>query len=59
MRHLQQLTDNGQPIEVEDNVRPNYSLETQPIEWIDGSAEEYYDFISEITKCVLFYFFIF
>ncbi|XP_022920655.2 obscurin isoform X3 [Onthophagus taurus] len=50
MMHLQNYTDSGQPPQVDPNSRPNYSFETNPVDWIQGNAQERYEFISEISR---------
>lgn len=50
MKHLQQITDSGQPIVEETKIRPNYTLETEPVDWINGNASDRYEIISEINK---------
>ncbi|XP_068917953.1 obscurin isoform X7 [Tenebrio molitor] len=48
--HLQQITDSGQQVEVEISTYPDYTKESQPVEWESGNAQENYDFISEISR---------
>lgn len=50
--HLQRLTDSGQDAEAtETRVYPDYTIETQPVEWVeDQNAQDHYNFISEISK---------
>lgn len=50
MKHLQQITDSGQEVEAEVRSRPDYNLENKPVEWTEGSADQNYDFISEISR---------
>ncbi|KAF5286087.1 hypothetical protein FQA39_LY16433 [Lamprigera yunnana] len=50
MKHLQQITDTGQLVAEEIESRPNYDLETEPIDWINGNANERYKVISEISR---------
>lgn len=53
MMHLQHITDSGQEVVPEVNVKPNYALESQPMEWTkDSDVTEHYKFISEICKYV-------
>jgi tRNA A-37 threonylcarbamoyl transferase component Bud32 len=52
MKHLQQITESGQPITPEE-VKPkvDYRFETEPIEWsTEPSYNERYSFISEISR---------
>ena len=51
MIHLQRITDGGgQPPELENDGKPNYSVESEPIDWINENAKDHYDFISEICR---------
>lgn len=50
MLHLQRLTDSGAEVEPDVPAKPDYSFEQQPVEWIEGSPEENYSFISEIAR---------
>ncbi|XP_046753441.1 obscurin isoform X9 [Diprion similis] len=52
MKHLQQLTDAGQEIIIEDNkVGIDYSIEDKPLEWSnEGQLSEKYSFISELSR---------
>lgn len=50
MEHLQQITDSGQEVEPEVRLRPDYNLESEPVEWIEGEAEHHFDYISEISR---------
>lgn len=50
MLHLQQITDSGKEVESDIKVELDYSIEGQPIEWIQGNAQENYEYISEISK---------
>ncbi|XP_066993446.2 obscurin isoform X3 [Anabrus simplex] len=52
MKHLQQMTDSGQEITV-DETRPklDYSVEKTPIEWRnEGNLTEKYSFVSELSR---------
>lgn len=52
MKHLQQITESGQPI-LPEEVKPkvDYRFETEPIEWsTEPSYTERYSFISEISR---------
>ncbi|XP_064214157.1 obscurin isoform X3 [Tribolium castaneum] len=48
--HLQQITDSGEPVEVQARTYPDYEAETHPVEWENENAQENYNFISEIAK---------
>ncbi|RZB39359.1 muscle M-line assembly protein unc-89-like [Asbolus verrucosus] len=48
--HLQQITDSGQEVEVEVRTYPDYTRESQPVEWESTNAQDNYNFISEITR---------
>nr|XP_046471274.1 obscurin isoform X8 [Neodiprion pinetum] len=52
MKHLQQLTDAGQEIIIEDNKAGiDYSIEDKPLEWSnEGQLSEKYSFISELSR---------
>ncbi|XP_024939523.1 obscurin isoform X4 [Cephus cinctus] len=52
MKHLQQLTESGQEIEIEEaKSHINYSLEDTPIEWsTEGQLTDKYSFISELSR---------
>ncbi|KAB0792164.1 hypothetical protein PPYR_14123 [Photinus pyralis] len=50
MQHLQQITDSGQAVEEEGEPRPDYNLETAPVDWTSGSASDHYEVISEIAR---------
>lgn len=52
MKHLQQITEAGQPIlPEEDKPKVDYRFETEPIEWSsEPSYTERYSFISEISR---------
>lgn len=52
MKHLQQLTESGQEIDIDDNkVHMNYKIEDDPIEWTtDGQLTDKYSFISELSR---------
>ncbi|KAK5640122.1 hypothetical protein RI129_010933 [Pyrocoelia pectoralis] len=50
MKHLQQITDSGQPIEEEIMQRPDYKLEMSPVDWTNGNAIDHYEVISEISR---------
>lgn len=55
MRHLQQITESGEEPEPEVHMEHDYSVETEPIQWTSGNAEEHYDIISEISRYKHFY----
>ncbi|XP_035730756.1 obscurin-like isoform X5 [Vespa mandarinia] len=51
MRHLQELTESGQEIVLEeDKPHINYSVEEQPIEWSTETLTNKYSFISELSR---------
>ncbi|KRT81300.1 Fibronectin domain-containing protein, partial [Oryctes borbonicus] len=50
MAHLQQITDSGQEPQADPYSRPNYKTEAEPVEWTSGNAQDYYEFISEISR---------
>nr|CAH7742459.1 unnamed protein product [Callosobruchus chinensis] len=50
MRHLQEITDSGQPAEEHAEMRLDYQVESNPIEWDDSDVKENYNFISEIHR---------
>lgn len=50
MRHLQQITDSGKSVEPEVKLRPDYALESNPVDWIQEDATQQYEYISEIYK---------
>lgn len=52
MKHLQQITEAGQPVVAEENKhKVDYRFETEPIEWsTEPSYTERYSFISEINR---------
>lgn len=50
MLHLQQLTDSGEQIEEEAQIKLDYSNESKPVEWQNKSVEEDYNFISEVSR---------
>ncbi|KAG5678438.1 hypothetical protein PVAND_008111 [Polypedilum vanderplanki] len=52
MKHLQQITETGQPILPEETKpKVDYRFETEPIEWsTEPSYNERYSFISEISR---------
>lgn len=52
MKHLQQITEAGQPIVAEESKhKVDYRFETEPIEWsTEPSYTERYSFISEISR---------
>lgn len=54
MFHLQQITDSGKEVEEEARQEYDYEIESQPVDWLDSNVEELYDFISEISKYLLF-----
>ncbi|XP_039304592.1 obscurin isoform X5 [Solenopsis invicta] len=52
MRHLQELTENGQEIVLEENKQHiDYSMEQNPIEWlVEPQLSTKYSFISELSR---------
>ncbi|CAH0545687.1 unnamed protein product [Brassicogethes aeneus] len=50
MQHLQQITDGGNPVEVERNMKHVYTVETNPVEWENANIEGNYNVISEIFR---------
>ncbi|CAH1967610.1 unnamed protein product [Acanthoscelides obtectus] len=50
MRHLQEITDSGQPAEEHDEIKLDYAVESNPIEWDDSDVKENFNFISEIHR---------
>lgn len=52
MKHLQQLTESGQEVEIEENkVGIDYSVEDNPLEWTtEGQLSDKYSFISELSR---------
>lgn len=52
MKHLQQITDSGQPIQIDDNQHHiDYHLERLSVEWShEPKIQEKYSFISEICR---------
>ncbi|XP_049949483.1 obscurin isoform X1 [Schistocerca serialis cubense] len=52
MKHLQQITESGQAITIEDSKpKLDYSIEKNPVEWTtEGSLTEKYSFVSELAR---------
>lgn len=51
MTHLQQLTDSGHQIVIEEKTKLDYSIEKNPIEWdTKTNVTDEYNFISEISR---------
>ncbi|KAK7869432.1 hypothetical protein R5R35_008161 [Gryllus longicercus] len=52
MKHLQQITDSGQEVIVDDSKpKLDYSVEKTPIEWrSEGSLTDKYSFVSELSR---------
>lgn len=50
MLHLQQLTDSGEEVEEESQIKLDYSNETIPVEWQNANVEDTYNFISEVSR---------
>ena len=55
MRHLQEITESGQEIAVDEPVTHlDYSAEKTPIEWsTEGGLNEKYTFVSELARYVV------
>ncbi|XP_071443882.1 protein Obscurin isoform X3 [Hetaerina americana] len=51
MRHLQQMTESGAKIDMEDaKHHMDYSIENNPPEWSDGAVSDKFTLISEINR---------
>lgn len=50
MQHLQQLTDSGEEVEEESQVKLDYLNEARPVEWQNENVENTYNFISEVSR---------
>jgi hypothetical protein len=55
MKHLQEITESGQEIVVDEPVTHfDYSAEQTPVEWIsEGALNEKYSFVSELARYVI------
>lgn len=50
MQHLQQITDSGHEVKMEEKIYPDYAVEAKPVEWQYKNPEDEFTFISEISR---------